>query len=60
MKRFFLPILFLALVPSASLVAQEHVHDEVEEHQHVEGHMAAVASMAPLYEMVKGYLIAIS
>ena len=58
MKRIFLPILMLALIPAAPLLAQEQMHDAVEEQEHMEGHDAAVKAIAPLHEMVKGYLIA--
>jgi uncharacterized damage-inducible protein DinB len=58
MKRFVLPLLLLALVPAAPIAAQEHMHDEQEAHEHMEGHDAAVKSVAPLHDMVKGYLIA--
>jgi uncharacterized damage-inducible protein DinB len=34
------------------------MHDTAEEHEHMEGHDAAVKAIAPLHEMVKGYLIA--
>ena len=34
------------------------MHDEEEAHEHMQGHDAAVKSVAPLHEMVKGYLIA--
>ncbi len=42
MKRFVLPLLLLALVPAAPIAAQEHMHDEQEAHEHMEGHDAAV------------------
>jgi uncharacterized damage-inducible protein DinB len=58
MKRLLVPIFALALLPLSQLAAQEHMHDEADEHQHMEGHDAAVQSVAPLYETVKGYLIA--
>jgi len=58
MKRPSLSVLLLALLPLGSLSAQEHMHDEQEAHEHMEGHDAAVKSVAPLHEMVKGYLIA--
>ena len=58
MKRVSLPVLMLALVPAAPLLAQEHMHEEAAEHQHVEGHDAAVKAIAPLQEMVKEYIIA--
>lgn len=58
MSRHFLVGLSLALFPSTPLLAQEHMHDAAQDHQHVEGHDAAVKSVAPLFEIVKGYLIA--
>lgn len=48
MKRLVLPILLLTLIPAAPLLAQEHMG----------GDDPAVKSIAPLYEAVKGYLIA--
>ena len=58
MKRLSFAVLLLALLPAGQLVAQEHMHDELEAHEHTQGHDAAVQSVAPLHEMVKGYLIA--
>jgi uncharacterized damage-inducible protein DinB len=58
MKRLSLSVLCLALVPAGPLLAQEHMHEEGGEHAHQEGHTAAVASVTPIHEMVKGYLIA--
>ena len=58
MKHLPLSVLLLALLPLGFLSAQEHMHDEQEAHEHMEGHDAAVKSVAPLHEMVKGYLIA--
>jgi uncharacterized damage-inducible protein DinB len=58
MKRLPLSLVLLALVPVGPLVAQEHMHDEQAMHEHMQSHDAAVGSVAPLYEMVKGYLIA--
>lgn len=58
MIRMPLLSILLALIPASALPAQEHMHAEAEEHQHMEGHDAAVRSVAPLHEMVKGYLIA--
>jgi uncharacterized damage-inducible protein DinB len=34
------------------------MHDEEGEHEHMEGHTSAVEAVAPLYETVKGYIIA--
>lgn len=48
MKRLVLPILLLTLIPAAPLLAQEHM----------DGDDSAVKAIAPLYETVKGYLIA--
>ena len=42
MKRLTLPFLLLALVPAAPLFAQEHMHEMAGEHEHMEGHDAAV------------------
>jgi uncharacterized damage-inducible protein DinB len=56
--RMSLPLILLALVPAAPLLAQEHMHDEAAVHEHVQGHDAAMQAVAPLHEMVKGYLIA--
>jgi hypothetical protein len=58
MKRFALPLFLLALVPMGQLVSQEPTQNEQEAHEHMEGHGAAVQSVAPLHEMVKGYIIA--
>jgi uncharacterized damage-inducible protein DinB len=58
MKSMSLAILLLALLPAGQLLAQEHIHDEQESHEHMEGHDAAVKSVAPLHDIVKGYLIA--
>ena len=57
MKRLSLAVLLLALLPANQLVAQDHMHGE-EAQEHMEGHDAAVKSVAPLHETVKGYLIA--
>lgn len=58
MKPMSLAVLLLALLPLGALSAQEHMHDEEAMHEHMQGHDAAVGSVAPLHEMVKGYLIA--
>jgi uncharacterized damage-inducible protein DinB len=58
MKRSLICLFALTLAISPPLVAQEHMHDEAEEHDHMEGHTAAVQAVAPLYETVKGYLVA--
>ena len=58
MKRLSYSLLLLALVPVGQIMAQEHMHDEAADHEHQEGHHAAVASIAPIHEMAKGYLIA--
>jgi len=58
MKRISLALLLLALAPAGQLSAQEHAHDEEAGHEHMQGHDAAVKSLVPLYETVKGYLIA--
>ncbi len=57
MKRLFLAVLLLAFLPVGQLVAQEHMHDEGAQ-EHMEVSDAAVKSVAPLHEMVRGYLIA--
>lgn len=57
MKRLFAAALVAVLLPTGQLLAQEHMHGD-DEHEHMEGHDAAVKSVAPVYEMVKGYLIA--
>ena len=57
MKRLIPFVLLLALLPAGQLLAQEHMHAEDDEHEHMT-HDAAVKSIAPLHEMVKGYLIA--
>jgi len=58
MKRMTLPVLLLALLPAGQVMAQEHMHEAADEHEQMEHHDAAVKSIAPLHEMVKGYLIA--
>lgn len=58
MKRKSFAVLLLALLPAGQLLAQEHMHGEEESQEHMEGHDAAVKSLAPLFEMVKGYIIA--
>ena len=58
MKKSIFVVLLLCLLPAGQLFAQEHMHDEQEAQDHMEGHDAAVKSVAPLHEMVKGYLIA--
>jgi len=58
MKRLSLSVLLLALLPAGQLVAQEHMHDEQEAHEHMGAEDAGVKSVAPLHDMVKGYLIA--
>ena len=58
MKRLSLAVLLLALVPASQLLAQEHEHAEAGEHEHMQSNDAAVKSIAPLHDMVKGYLIA--
>jgi len=58
MKRFPIAALLLALIPAGQLVAQEHMHAEDEAHEHKQSHNTAVMSVAPLHEIVKGYLIA--
>jgi uncharacterized damage-inducible protein DinB len=58
MKRIILPLLLFALLPAGPLLAQEHAHGEEHEHEHMEGGDAAVQSVAPLFETVKGYIIA--
>jgi uncharacterized damage-inducible protein DinB len=58
MKRLSYSLLLLALVPAGQVMAQEHMHDEAAAHEHQEGHTAAVASITPIHEMAKGYLIA--
>ena len=58
MKRLSLAFLLLALLPDAPLFAQEHMHAEEEAHEHMQSHNTAVMSVAPLHEIVKGYLIA--
>lgn len=58
MKRSLLPLLALALLPASPLQAQGPTQDEGGAHQPMEVQNAAVQSVAPLYEMVKGYVIA--
>lgn len=58
MKRLSFAVLLLTLLPVGQLAAQEHMHGEEEAHEHMQGHNVAVKSVAPLHEMVKGYLIA--
>ena len=58
MRRLLYSLLLLILLPVGQLFAQEHMHEEAAEHEHMEGHDAAVKAIAPLHEMVKGYLIA--
>ncbi len=58
MKRLSLAALLLAFLPAAPLFAQEHAHAENGSHGHMQSQDAAVKSVAPLYETVKGYLIA--
>jgi len=58
MKRLSTGLLLVALLPSGQLLAQEHMHDTDPDHEHMQGHAALVQSVAPLYETVKGYLIA--
>ncbi len=49
MKRSFLAVLLLALAPAGALLAQEHEHM---------AHAPLIDAVAPIHEMVKGYLIA--
>jgi uncharacterized damage-inducible protein DinB len=58
MKRFFLSLLIVALMPAGQLAAQDHMHADADTHEHMQDHDAAVKSLAPLYEMVKGYITA--
>lgn len=58
MKRIPVAALLLALLPAGQALAQEHMHDEAVEHQHMEGHDAAVQSLVPVHETVMGYLVA--
>lgn len=58
MTRLVPLALLLALLPTGRASAQEHVHDAMSEHEHQEGHAGLVASVAPLFEMVKGYIVA--
>ncbi len=60
MSRLALFLIPVALAPAGQLLAQEHMHESAnhEEHVYQEGSAALIASVAPLYEMVKGYLIA--
>jgi len=58
MKRLITALSFLALVPMGQLLAQEHMHDTDEGHENMQGHAALIQSVAPLYESVRGYLIA--
>lgn len=60
MSRLSLFLVLLALAPAGQLLAQEHMHGTVnhDEAVHQESSTALIASVAPLYEMVKGYLIA--
>jgi uncharacterized damage-inducible protein DinB len=60
MKRLSLSLLVLTLAPPGQLLAQEHMHEqgEHEEHAHQEHHDAAMKSVSPLYERVRGYLVA--
>jgi uncharacterized damage-inducible protein DinB len=58
MTRFALFFLLLTLVPAAQLTAQEQMHGEQQEHEHMEGHDTAVKSVVPLHERVREYLIA--
>lgn len=55
MKRIPFLLLALALIPAFPAMAQEHMHDENGEGQHQGG---AVASIAQVYEVVKGHLTA--
>lgn len=55
MKRSFLAVLLLVLAPAGTLLAQEH--EQAEEGEHME-HAPLISTVAPLHEMVKGYLIA--
>lgn len=57
MKRLIPYVLLLALLPAGNLMAQEHEHAEGGEQEHMT-HDVAVKAIAPLFEMVKGYLIA--
>jgi uncharacterized damage-inducible protein DinB len=56
MKRMFLSVLMLALLPAGQLLAQEHEHAEGEEQEHMQ-HDAIIKSIAPLHEIAKGYLM---
>lgn len=58
MKHLTLSVLLLCLLPAGQLMAQEHMHDEADEHEHMEHHDAAVKAIAPLFQTVKGYLMA--
>ena len=57
MKRSFLAVLLLVLAPAGTLLAQEQEHAEEGEQEHME-HAPLISTVAPLHEMVKGYLIA--
>lgn len=48
----------LPLFVPGPVAAQEHMHDEEGEHEHMEGHDMAVRSVAPLFKQVSGYLLA--
>lgn len=58
MKPLFPSLLMMAAFSAAPLGAQQHMHDIPAGHEHAEGHNAAVKSVAPLFEAVRGYLIA--
>jgi uncharacterized damage-inducible protein DinB len=58
MKRSAFAVLFFTLLPAGQLLAQEPMHDEEGAQEHMEGHDAAVKSLAPLFETVRGYIIA--
>jgi uncharacterized damage-inducible protein DinB len=56
MKRLALYVLMLTLLPAGPMLAQEHMHAEGEEHEHME-HAPLINSVAPLHEIAKGYLM---
>ncbi len=58
MKRVVLFLVLSCLLPAGQLPAQDHMHADGDAQEHMQNHDAAVKSLAPLFEMVKGYITA--
>ena len=58
MKRTSLFVFGLVLVTAGPALSQEHAASREALHGQMQEHAAVVASIAPLFEMVKGYIIA--